>query len=358
MTGPSKPALGRLVKVDLRDAWGSEATDFTPWLARAENIALLGEAIGIELEVESQEKDVGPFRADILCRDTINGHFVLVENQLERTDHTHLGQLLTYAAGLDAVTVVWIAARFTDEHRAALDWLNNATTESLSFFGLEIELWRIGESPMAPQFTVVSKPNEFSKEVRARTAAVQSGDLSESQRLHLQFWTQFHQFLEDRGSPIHSGRPSSNHWTNVSVGRTYFSLFALNNARDQRSAVYLSTSGPNAKAHYGLIEQRYRAQVEQQLSSLGKVEWRELPNRLESQIYVGRPSTPSNSGTWPELDEWMARTLETMHALFAPIVKSLDASAFVLAGDADGKSPPDESGGDLGEPVAPAGEDM
>src|SRR5882672_9937256 len=117
----STPNLGRLRKVDLREAWSSENSDFTPWLAQEENLKLLGEAIGIELELEWQEKDVGPFRADILCKDTATDDWVLIENQLERTDHCHLGQLITYAAGLNAVTIVWIAERFTQEHRAALD---------------------------------------------------------------------------------------------------------------------------------------------------------------------------------------------------------------------------------------------
>ena len=111
--------------------------------AQAENLSLLGEAIAIELELEAQEKDVGPFRADILCKDTSSDDWVLIENQIERTDHTHLGQLLTYAAGLQAVTIVWVAERFTDEHRATLDWLNKRTDEQINFFGLEIELWRI-----------------------------------------------------------------------------------------------------------------------------------------------------------------------------------------------------------------------
>src|SRR5205823_7927290 len=119
--------LGRLQKVDLREAWTSECSDFTPWLAQEANLQLLGETIGIELELESQEKGVGPFRADILCKDTATDNWVLIENQLERTDHTHLGQLITYAAGLNAVTIVWIADRFTEEHRAALDWLNEHT---------------------------------------------------------------------------------------------------------------------------------------------------------------------------------------------------------------------------------------
>ncbi len=140
MAGPS---LGRLQQVDLREVWTSKSSDFTPWLAREDNLALLEEAVGLDLELEAQEKNVGPFRADILCKDTISGTWVLIENQLEKTDHTHLGQLMTYAAGLNAVTVVWIAEHFTEEHRAALDWLNEVTDKSINFFGLEIELWRL-----------------------------------------------------------------------------------------------------------------------------------------------------------------------------------------------------------------------
>ncbi len=152
--------LGRLEAVDPREIWKSEAGDFTPWLAQEENLSLLGDTIGIEMELEAKEKDVGPFRADVLCKDIATGHWVLIENQLEKTDHTHLGQLLTYAAGLQAVTIIWVAVKFTEEHRAALDWLNEITDESINFFGLEVELWRIGESPVAPKFNVVSQPNE------------------------------------------------------------------------------------------------------------------------------------------------------------------------------------------------------
>lgn len=168
--------LGRLQKVNLREVWLSEAGNFTPWLAQEENLSLLGEAIGIELELESQETGVGPFRADILCKDTATDNWVLIENQLERTDHTHLGQLITYAAGLNAVTVVWIAERFTEEHRAALDWLNERTDEHINVFGLEIELWRIGDSPVAPKFNIISQPNDWSRTIKQ---AASSGEMSE-----------------------------------------------------------------------------------------------------------------------------------------------------------------------------------
>ena len=141
----SGPTLGRLERVDLRTAWQHEATGFTPWLACEKNLEVLGETLGLDLELEAQEKEVGPFRADIICKDIETERWVLIENQLERTDHTHLGQLLTYAAGLGAVTVVWLAARFTDEHRAALDWLNAITTEDFRILRARdriVEDWR------------------------------------------------------------------------------------------------------------------------------------------------------------------------------------------------------------------------
>lgn len=140
----------------------------TPWLAQAENLELLGETLGLELEFEAQERNVGAFRADILCKDTADDSWVLIENQLEKTNHSHLGQLITYAAGLDAVTIVWLARKYTEEHRAALDWLNGNTDRGINFFGLEIEVWRIGDSPPAPKFNVISKPNDWSRQAAIR----------------------------------------------------------------------------------------------------------------------------------------------------------------------------------------------
>lgn len=315
--------LGRLARVELRQAWISEPGDFTPWLAQPENIALLSEAIGIELEVESQERSVGPFRADILCRDTSDGHFVLIENQLERTDHTHLGQLLTYAAGLDAVSIVWVAARFTDEHRAALDWLNRATTAGINFFALEVELWQIGDSPFAPKFNVVSKPNDWTRAVREQAAA--SSEMSPNEQLHYEFWTQFRAFLEARRSPIRLNRASKDYWANAPIGRSNFYLSAWNGMRDGRSGVQFEMSGPDAKAHFHLVGDRYRAEIEAALSPFGPIDWRLMPNAKVSQIRILRPGAPVDRSTWPELNRWMAETLEAMRSLFSPIVKTLDA---------------------------------
>jgi hypothetical protein len=205
--------LGRLERVELRDIWVSEATSFTLWLARAENLSVLGEALNIDLELEAQERAVGPFRADLLCKDISNDRWVLIENQLERTDHTHLSQLLTYASGLDAVTIVWIAARFTEEHRSTLDWLNKITDESFRFFGLEVELWKIGSSPAAPKFNIVSKPNEWSQSVARVARAIDDADLSEGSVMLREYWTVLNPVLDAAGGPVAGNKkPQPKSW--------------------------------------------------------------------------------------------------------------------------------------------------
>src|SRR5215207_4150622 len=209
-------SLGRLENVEPRKVWVSESRDFTPWLAQPDNLRLLGETIGVVLEFEAQEESVGPFRADILCRDTATNSYVLIENQLARTDHTHLGQLITYAAGLKAVTIVWVATPFTEEHRAALDWLNEITDERFNFFGLEIELWRIGDSLTAPKFNVVCKPNDWSRIIRTRA------ELTGSKALQVAFWTEFRNFVAGQKTPIRATKPLPQNWMNIALGRSGF----------------------------------------------------------------------------------------------------------------------------------------
>jgi len=311
------PTLGRLVPVDLREAWRDEARHFTPWLAKPENITLLGDSIGIQLEVMSLEKFVGPFRADILCKD-MSDHYVLIENQLETTDHVHLGQLLTYAAGLVAVTIVWIARSFTDEHRAALDWLNNTTKDGFNFFGLEVDLWRIGNSPMAPKFNVVSKPNNWTKSMR--------GPLTETQLLHFEFWTQFQKYLEDHAFPIRMSRPPKAALSNVILGPSLFRLKPWR-LRDDSLGVWVRFAEPNARGRYETVELRYRHLVEERLKPLGIVAW--LPETDQGTIQLQRSSTLSKPDTLEDLNRWLAQALETTYTLFNDIVPSLNAEGIV-----------------------------
>lgn len=324
MTQMVKAALGRLERVDLKQAWESEAGHFTPWLAQTENIQLLCEAIHLDLEVQSTEKPVGPFRADILCKETTTGHYVLIENQLERTDHTHLGQLMTYAAGLDAVTIVWVAKRFTDEHRAALDWLNRSTGENLNFFGLEVELWRIGASPFAPKFNVVSQPNDWlvtAKELAEKPA----GELGGAALKNLEFWTQFKEYCETVGTTRWVKKPSTDHWKYHGVGRTGFGISTSNGMTGDWSTVSLVLSGNDCKPHYYLLEQQKGA-IE---ATLGPLEWEELPGKKESRLTIRRSGLTADKSHWPELNAWFVQKATQWAKYFEPVIKGLNAAEWV-----------------------------
>lgn len=326
----STPTLGRLEKVDLRTAWIGESTHFTPWLAQPENLKLLGDTVGIELEFEAQEKEVGPFRADILCKDTLDGSWVLIENQLERTDHTHLGQLLTYASGLETVTIIWIAQHFAEEHRATLDWLNEITNERFAFFGLEIELWRIGTSPVAPKFNMVSKPNDWSKSVRS--SAAKATELSDVKRKQLEFWTGFKDYMEEHSS-IRCHKPAPQHWMNHSIGRSGFGLTSIastwssetqTNNPELRVEFYVSMA--EARKYFEILETQ-KVDIETEIGQ--PLTWSTTPGKQTCRAYVRRSTNFLDHSQWPEQHEWLRENLEKFHRVFAPRVKQLDLSKVV-----------------------------
>lgn len=317
--------LGRLEKIDLRDIWRTEDQDFTPWLAREDNIALLADTLGLELEVEAQEKEVGPFRADILCKDLRNDSWILIENQLERTDHRHLGQLITYAAGLKAVTIVWVAATFTDEHRAALDWLNTVTDDNFRFFALEVELWKIGSSLAAPKFNIVSKPNEWSKTVGAATRRIETEALTETKQMQLAFWEALHSDLQSH-SRIRTQKPRPQHWTNLPIGRSGMRLGAILNSKEERIGVELYLSDENAQAYFRELESA-KAEIEQELGF--EVIWMALPEKRACRILVYKYGCPlEDQMHWPDYRAWLTGRLEDFDRVFRPRVKLLDPDKF------------------------------
>ena len=312
------PEFGRLERVKLRNIWETEAQHFTPWLASEENLSVLADTLCMELELESQETNVGPFRADILCKNADGGSWVLIENQLERTDHLHLGQLLTYAAGLHAVTICWIAESFTEEHRATLDWLNEITAGRFQFFGLEIEVWKIGNSLPAPKFNVVSKPNDWSRS----GVKIGHGNITPTKRLQWEFWSALMKCLVKRRSPVRSKKPQPEGWMSFSIGRSEFSLVATLQSKEKWISVYLSMMGPNATAHFRLLE-RQREEIEEEL---GDLEWRALPGKEQHIRLRQKNADPMQQKDWPNQLDWMVSTLEGFNKTFRPRLKSLDAS--------------------------------
>lgn len=310
--------IGRLEKVDLRAIWKHEANDFTPWLAREENIALLSEETGLDLELISEERQVGPFRADILCKNTIDNTFVLIENQLERTDHSHLGQLLTYAAGLEAVHIIWIAQKFTEEHRAALDWLNRVTDENLRFFGIEIEVYRIGDSPPAPMFQLISKPNDWSKAVHS---SAKTEELTEAKALNLEYWTAMKEYFERAGTKLRNQKPLPQHWTNFAIGRSHFKLCAVASVRDNFIRVEFDLEGQQANEHFSRLKEEFEQSSYEELDR--GVQWESPDDKMGCWVTLRKTTNVLDRNDWPNQFQWFMTNLERFDAFFRPKIKKL-----------------------------------
>ncbi len=213
--------LGKLKEVDIRKVWAHEQYDFSKWLAGEENIKELGDTLNLSLTDVETEKFVGNYRCDILCKDEITGKVVLIENQLEPTNHDHLGKIITYASGLDAAVVVWIVASAREEHSSAIEWLNKHTDDELSFFLIEVHAYTIGESDPAPMFKIIEQPNDFAKSVKA---IAKNSEISDTEKYRLAFWTQLNDVLEERGKPFNKRKPTTDHWYSVAMGSSECSI--------------------------------------------------------------------------------------------------------------------------------------
>lgn len=309
--------LGRLQKVSLRTAWASESADFTPWLAQAENLAQLGEVIGMKLRLEAQEQPVGPFRADIVCTNIQDDSCVLIENQLEQTDHTHLGQLLTYAAGLESVTIIWIAETFREEHRAALDWLNESTPEHINFFGIEIKLFRIADSPVAPEFDLICKPNQWTQAI-SRAARPNS----EQSQFRYAYWSGFVQ--QPALAPILTGPLTPNRQGNLPLptGWEQFTIQVYVSTTGDDCAVYLSCRGLNRIRNFELLHEQKDA-IERDLGTSLSWQMNETYNR--AWIVMNVPDTkPENREDWPRQQALLAAKTAEFYRVLTPYVKPLD----------------------------------
>ena len=223
----SHTQLGRLKEVDIRNLWSHEQYDFSEWLSKHENLELLNEVIGITLSEVEKEVYVGSYRCDLVGNDETTGDKVIIENQLEASNHDHLGKIITYASGLDAKVIVWIVKEAREEHRSAIEWLNNNTSERLNFFLIEIHAYQIGDSLCAPKFEIVEKPNGFIKNAKTQSG---TGEYNKSQGEKIEFWTRFNEILVERGKPFNIRKPTADHWYDIAVGTSeaHISLTIVN----------------------------------------------------------------------------------------------------------------------------------
>jgi len=308
-------SLGKLNRLDPRVQWSDESKDFTPWLASQAGLNLLGETLGLELESEDTEVYVGNYRADIVAKDAISNEYVVIENQLSSTYHDHIGKLLTYAASFEAGTVVWIARKFREEHRQALDWFNEITIKDVDFFGIEIELLQISDSPYAPNLKIVSKPNEWTRSVRSEKQSLTEGDT-----LKLEYWTSFNEYIGNNNLRINQRKAGAQHWYDITIGKSgvHFSLTLRTNKKDIACEVYMGDE--NAKY---LFRHLYSAKDEIE-TIIGKdIEWKELPEGKSSRIVLRNSLDPTKKDNWENCFKWYTETVERFRNAFVKRIKEL-----------------------------------
>lgn len=311
-------SLGRIEKVDIRDQWHNEEYDFTPWLAKESNIQVLADEIGMDLEVEDTEVNIGSYKADIVAIDG-EKRKVIIENQLSKTDHKHLGQIITYASGINAQIVIWVCKEVTDEHRQAIDWLNEVTTEDVAFFACEVELWRIGTSEPAPKFNVISSPNDWSKIIKS---SVPSDALSPTKQMHLKFWNALKEYMTDEGTDLRLRSPRPQHWYTMAVGRSKFHISLTNNTQAKRVGCEIYIRGKAAKEAFSKLKQ-HQDIIEH---NLGPLEWQELPEGQDCRIIQYHDGDAKNEREWPKMHEWLKERAESFYREFSPRIKQLDLS--------------------------------
>lgn len=269
-------AIGKLEEVDIRELWKHEQYDFSEWLSKKENIENLNDILGLTLVDISKETYVGAYRCDLFAKDETTGIKVIIENQLEMSNHDHLGKIITYASGLDAKVVVWIVKEAREEHRSAIEWLNNNTNSNINFFLIEIHAYKIGNSDNAPMFQVIEQPNDFIKNNKSTNS---SDTMNKSQSQRVEFWNQFNNVLVERGKPFNVRKATTDHWYNVAIGTSdaHIDITLVNKDSVIGVELYITDNKD-------LFDKLYQKKDEIE-SDLGfKLDWRRLNNSKASRI--------------------------------------------------------------------------
>lgn len=308
--------LGQLKRVDPRQVWSHEASHFTPWLA--ENLPLLGEALGLDLELKSAEAPVGDFSVDLLARDLNRDRFVVIENQLALTDHDHLGKLITYASGYDATTIIWIAPEIRDEHRQALDWLNQHSDTDTEFFGVVLELLQVDDSNPAVQFRPVAAPNNWQKRAR-ESAAV---PLTQREEAYRQFFQDLIDLLREKHGFTGARLAQPRAWYSFSSGVSGISFGAcFGQGGKCRVELYIDPGDEveNKRVFDALLEARETLEAR-----FGEaLVWDRLDGKRTCRVAVYRPGRVDQFDVHEELRTWFADRLIRMKSVFGPEIRRI-----------------------------------
>lgn len=303
--------IGRLEKVELRKIWSSEPANFTCWLE--DNIEVLSSFLDFDLEVIEREKKVGTFSIDLYAQ-TPNGDKVIIENQLEKTDHNHLGQIITYSTNLESNIVIWIAKEVRQEHANAINWLNEST--DINFYLIQVEAYSINNSSPAPYFKLVCQPDEDMRAVGA-----DKKDFSEREKFNLMFWEMLIKKCKGRLNHFCNKKPSKYHYHSGSSGKSGFSF--VFNITSSFYGVELYIDANDQELNKAYFHEIHKMKSEIELESEDGLQWDELPEKRASRVRWTLKNIAIMNTDWKAEQEKMIEAMERFEGIFRPIIKSI-----------------------------------
>ena len=308
-------SLGQLNTVELRKVWNHEALDFTPWLAKDINIGLLSKELWLDIKIIDTEVSVWSFNVDILAEEESTWRKIIIENQLESTDHDHLWKIITYASWLDAEIIIWIVKDVRDEHKQAIDWLNENTNIKINFFIIKIEAWKIWDSDIAPKFNIISKPNDWSKFLKSMSFWVKK--LTEINLLQIEFWNKLKNYLSEKNVSFNLWKPLHQNWYNIAIGSWMASIALLLNSKNK--SIWIELYIYDSKDLYDYLFDK-KNEFENKLNI--KFIWKRLDDKKASIILFEKENSDfKNKNLENELLEWFYNWIPKIHSIFSKNVK-------------------------------------
>jgi hypothetical protein len=306
--------LKKLIPIKLREIWTHEATDFTRWMALEDNISMVLDEIGISAENIKTEDNAGNFNVDITADEVETGKKIIIENQLEKTDHKHLGQLLTYASSFDACIIVWVVANVRDEHKQAIEWFNRNINDGISFFLVKTEVWQIGDSDPAVKFNVIVEPNDWAK--ITKNSSSMSKELTQTKIDKLKFWEGLKDYAESIETQLKITRkPRPQHWYTISIGIRHLDLNFIHNTRTSTVSVELYIK---EQSLFNKLAQN-KEEFNSYCNGL-EVDWQPLLEKKASRVITHLHCDLENSDAFPKYYNWLITNGE----LFTNILKKLN----------------------------------
>ena len=308
-------SIQKIKRVPLRELWRKEDKDFTKWLE--EHIDFLNDAIGFDITIESREEKVGPFKVDLYGEDNF-GNKVIIENQLEKTDHNHLGQLITYLTNLGANIAIWICKEPTEEHAKAIDWLNEVSPDDISFYLIKLEAIKIGDdSPAGPLFTVIKRPTTEKKQI-----GLEKKEYAQRHVFREKFWAQLLAEMNKKNSLFANVSPSTENWIGIGMGRGGFNLNLVISKKYARAEIYINRgeTEENKKAFDSLYN--FKDEIEKEFG--GKLTWERMEDNVTSRIKHQLDGVSvTNEEDWPKMNEFIIDTAERMHRAFKDPIRKM-----------------------------------